>query len=75
MRNVKLTIEYDGTRYNGWQVQRSPRTTRFARVRGRQLKTIQGEIERAIQLITHAKSTLYASGRTDSGVHAKAQVA
>jgi len=63
MRNVKLTIEYDGTNYNGWQVQRPG------------FKTIQGEIEKAIRTITGKKTTLYGSGRTDSGVHGKGQIA
>jgi tRNA pseudouridine38-40 synthase len=59
----KLTIEYAGTRYSGWQIQRNART-------------IQGELERAIREVTHAKQfELYGSGRTDAGVHALAQVA
>ena len=59
----KLTIEYAGTRYSGWQIQRNART-------------IQGEIERAIREVTHVKPfELYGSGRTDAGVHALAQVA
>lgn len=60
---LKLTIEYAGTRYSGWQIQKNART-------------IQGELERAI---TEAAGTrpleLYGSGRTDAGVHALAQVA
>jgi tRNA pseudouridine38-40 synthase len=59
----KLTIEYAGTRYSGWQIQKNA-------------KTIQGEIDRAVRAI--AKRTdfeLYGSGRTDAGVHALAQVA
>ena len=63
MRNIKLTIEYDGTNYNGWQTQRKG------------LKTIQAEIEKAIAKITGKKSHLYGSGRTDSKVHAKGQIA
>jgi tRNA pseudouridine38-40 synthase len=59
----KLTIEYAGTRYSGWQVQRNART-------------IQGELERAIRDATGAKEfELYGSGRTDAGVHALRQVA
>jgi tRNA pseudouridine38-40 synthase len=59
----KLTIEYAGTRYSGWQVQKNART-------------IQGEIERAITVATGAlEFELYGSGRTDAGVHALAQVA
>lgn len=63
MGNIKLTIEYDGTNYNGWQRQSS----RF--------KTIQEEIEKAIKKITGRNPKLYGSGRTDSGVSAKGQVA
>lgn len=62
MRNIKLTIEYDGTNFGGWQKQPN------------QLN-IQGEIERAIQIVTGKEVELIGSGRTDSGVHAFAQVA
>ena len=59
----KLTIEYAGTRYSGWQIQTNART-------------VQGEIERAIHESTGIRDfELYASGRTDAGVHALAQVA
>jgi tRNA pseudouridine38-40 synthase len=59
----KLTIEYAGTRYSGWQIQKNART-------------IQGELERAITETTGASSfELYGSGRTDAGVHALRQVA
>jgi tRNA pseudouridine38-40 synthase len=59
----KLTIEYAGTRYSGWQIQKNA-------------KTIQGEIDRAVRLVTKRKDfELYGSGRTDAGVHALAQVA
>ena len=59
----KLTIEYAGTRYSGWQIQKNART-------------IQGEIERAITAATDLRDfELYGSGRTDAGVHALAQVA
>jgi tRNA pseudouridine38-40 synthase len=60
---LKLTIEYAGTRYSGWQIQKNART-------------IQGEIERAIlEAIGSGDFELYGSGRTDAGVHALAQVA
>ena len=60
---LKLTIEYAGTRYSGWQIQKNART-------------VQGEIERAISEATGADEfELYGSGRTDAGVHALAQVA
>jgi tRNA pseudouridine38-40 synthase len=59
----KLTIEYAGTRYSGWQIQKNART-------------IQGEIDRAVRVVTGRKDfELYGSGRTDAGVHALAQVA
>jgi len=71
MRNIKLTLEYDGTKYAGWQVQNSCQLS----VVSRHSKTIQGTIEKAIKKIIHEKVKLIGSGRTDSGVHAKAQVA
>lgn len=62
MRNIKLTIEYDGKDYNGWQKQ--PKKL-----------NIQGTIEKAIEEITREEVELNASGRTDAGVHALGQVA
>lgn len=62
MRNIKLTIEYDGKCYNGWQKQPNK-------------LNIQGEIERAIYNITKEEVDLIGSGRTDAGVHALGQVA
>ncbi len=70
-RNIKLTIEYAGTSYSGWQVQNS-RTPHAAR---RTPKTIQETIEKALQKILRKKTKLIGSGRTDAGVHAQAQVA
>ena len=70
MRNIKLTLEYDGTNYNGWQIQACPAESG---VPGQ--KSIQGEIKKARQKILKEKITLFGSGRTDSGVHALAQVA
>jgi len=59
----KLTIEYLGTRYSGWQIQKNART-------------VQGEIDRAVRLVTSRNDfELYGSGRTDAGVHATGQVA
>jgi len=59
----KLTLEYAGTRYSGWQIQKNART-------------VQGELERAIAAATgERRFELYGSGRTDAGVHALAQVA
>lgn len=63
MPRFKLTIEYAGTRYSGWQIQKNART-------------IQGEIDRAVRSTTgRTDFELYGSGRTDAGVHAIAQVA
>lgn len=62
MRNIKLTIEYDGKEFNGWQKQPNK-------------LNIQGEIERAIYNITKEEVDLIGSGRTDAGVHALGQVA
>jgi len=63
MPRFKLTIEYAGTRYSGWQIQKNART-------------VAGEIERAVAAVTGVRSfELYGAGRTDAGVHALAQVA
>ena len=62
MRNIKLTIEYDGKEFNGWQKQPDK-------------LNIQGTIEQAIKLITGEEVILNASGRTDAKVHALGQVA
>ena len=63
MARFKLLIEYAGTRYSGWQIQKNART-------------VQGEIDRAIREIAGRKEfELYGSGRTDAGVHALAQIA
>lgn len=61
-KNFKLTIEYDGTDYHGWQVQPNG-------------PSIQEAIESAIETMTRQKIRLSGSGRTDAGVHALGQVA
>jgi tRNA pseudouridine38-40 synthase len=59
----KLFIEYNGTRYSGWQIQKNART-------------VQGELDGAIREATGSRGfELYGSGRTDAGVHALEQVA
>jgi len=59
----KVTLEYEGTRYSGWQVQKNART-------------VQGELNRALGTVLGSSSfELYGSGRTDAGVHALGQVA
>ena len=63
LKTFKLTIEYDGTDFNGWQVQTNAK------------RTIQGELETVLSRIFKKRVVLMGSGRTDSGVHAKGQVA
>ena len=63
MRNLRLDICYDGTRYRGWQ-----------RLNGED-NTIQGKIETALTRILGESVEISGSGRTDAGVHAKGQVA
>src|SRR5712691_6195890 len=60
--NFKLTIQYDGTDFHGWQMQA-------------QLRTVQGELTRALSRIDGRDVVLHGSGRTDAGVHAEGQVA
>ena len=64
MRNLRLDICYDGTRYRGWQ-----------RQTGGTDNTIQGKIETALSRILGEPIEISGSGRTDAGVHAAAQVA
>ena len=61
-RHFKLTIAYDGTGYAGWQLQPNG-------------KTIQEVVERALAKIAGRQVRMHGSGRTDAGVHARAQVA
>lgn len=60
--NIKITLEYDGSCYHGWQRQNN-------------VITIQETIEKAISKVTGEDIKIIGSGRTDAGVHAKAQVA
>lgn len=63
MPRFKLLIEYAGTRYSGWQIQKNART-------------VQGEIDRVVREVSGRRDfELYGSGRTDAGVHALAQAA
>jgi len=62
MRNIKLVLEYEGTNYCGWQTQPN-------------LPTVQGTIENALTLLTKKTIKIVGAGRTDTGVHAKGQVA
>lgn len=60
--NYRLTIQYDGTDFSGWQAQGDRRT-------------VQGELARALSLLEGAEVSVHGAGRTDAGVHAEAQVA
>lgn len=61
-KNILLTISYDGTDFCGWQRQEKQRS-------------VQGDLEAALQKVFGQKTSLQGSGRTDSGVHARAQAA
>ena len=62
MRNIRLTLAYDGTAYVGWQVQPNG-------------LSVQAVVEEAIERLIGRRVRLYAAGRTDAGVHALGQVA
>lgn len=62
MSNIKLLLEYDGSNFCGWQLQ--PK-----------MRTVQGEVERALKILLREDIRLYVAGRTDAGVHALGQVA
>ena len=63
MRNLKLTIEYDGTRYKGWQKQKEG------------VSTVQDKIESVLSKMTGENIQVIGCGRTDSGVHAENYIA
>ena len=63
MTTFKMTVAYDGTRYNGWQIQRSTDNT------------IQGKLSAVLTKMSGAMVEVDGSGRTDAGVHARGQVA
>lgn len=62
MKNYKMTIEYDGTRYNGWQRQKNTKNT------------IQERFENVLSRMCGNNVEVFASGRTDAGVHASGQI-
>lgn len=59
--NIKLTLEYDGSKFYGWQYQ--PK-----------MRTVQSELERALEIFLREKVHAFVAGRTDTGVHALGQV-
>lgn len=63
MHNYKMTVQYDGTRYSGWQRQ------------GNTSNTIQGKLEAALSRLLEEAISVSGSGRTDGGVHALGQIA
>lgn len=63
MRNFKMTLQYEGTRFKGWQKQESTENT------------IQGKLEALLSKMTGQRIEVQGSGRTDAGVHALSQVA
>lgn len=63
MKNIKITLEYNGTHFKGWQIQ------------GKGERTVCGELKKALKKLTQENITIIGSGRTDSGVHAQGQVA
>lgn len=62
MTKFKAVVEYDGTAYHGWQLQKG-------------LRTIQGELERVLSRLNDTSIRVHGAGRTDAGVHAKGQAA
>ncbi len=63
MRNIRMLLQYEGTRYQGWQRQVSTDNT------------IQGKLEKLLSRMCEETIEIHGSGRTDAGVHAKGQVA
>lgn len=66
MRNIKMILQYDGTRYKGWQKQNQ---------KGNTVVTIQGKLENVLSKMTGEEIDVIGCGRTDTGVHAESYVA
>jgi tRNA pseudouridine38-40 synthase len=62
MRNMAMLLAYDGTPFQGWQIQNHA-------------ETVQGRLQEALRVAARCEATVYGSGRTDAGVHALGQVA
>jgi tRNA pseudouridine38-40 synthase len=73
MRTIRIILQYDGTRYAGWQRQTSRRVSGSGR--HQRLLTVQEEVEKALEKVVGHEVRLTGSGRTDAGVHAVAQTA
>lgn len=71
-RRIKLTLEYDGTDFKGWQVQSGERAGESTDV---SVRTVQGEVERALKKICLQPIRIAGASRTDAGVHARGQTA
>lgn len=63
MKNYKITLQYEGTKYSGWQTQ------------GNTTNTIQGKLESILEKMVGEAVEVFGSGRTDAGAHARGQVA
>lgn len=72
--NLRLDVEYEGTGYFGWQVQRTSRRKAADKKRNDKLPTVQGEVERAVEKLFNCRVKLICAGRTDRGVHACQQI-
>ena len=71
MKNILLTVSYDGTDFCGWQRQDNAPDQGG----GEAFRTVQGELEKALAKLCKEPVVVYGSGRTDSGVHALGQAA
>jgi len=66
MKKVLIEVQYNGKNFSGWQIQN---------VKGKELRTVEGELKKILSSFLGEKISLFASGRTDAGVHAKSQFA